>query len=128
MKKYLIILLSIFFTACVDNKECVPYYIGVFQIDTNATGNPKWKEYVREFRWDTIKLISTADGHYKFNTLDKRIKDCEGNWFTTSNNIEGNCSGHIKQNNMATSFNSNPFDILIKISGEAYFLPFRKIK
>jgi hypothetical protein len=127
MKIFLFIITCSLFTACVNNKECTPNYIGVFRIDTSAIGNSKCKEYVQQFRWDTIKLISTADGDFTFSTSDKRIKDCEGRWFTTSDDIEGNCFGDIKQKNMDLETIRSPFDILIKISEEAYFLPFRKI-
>ena len=55
------------------------------------------------------------------------LKECEGKWWITSNDVEGNCFGHVKQKNIKTDITGIAFDIRIKIFNEAYSLPFRKI-
>ena len=123
-----IITFSLFLSSCTyTNKECVPFYIGKFKIDTNLISNPKCMTYVKQYQWDTVNLISNSDGKYYFVTKDPMLKKCEGKWWTTSNDTEGNCFGHVKQKNMGTEFITMPFDIWIKIEGESYSLPFRRV-
>ena len=113
--------------SCYRNEECKPFYIGQFKIDTSIISNPACLNYVKKYRWDTVKLISGDNGKYFFETDDKMLKECEGKWWISSNDIEGNCFGHVKQKNLNTDIMGMAFDISIKISGESYSLPFRKI-
>ena len=115
------------FVSCYyKNENCKPYYIGEFKIETNLITDSSLLEYTRIHKWDTVKLISRKDGKYFFAGADN-LKECEGVWRTNSNNLEGNCFGHVKQKNMENEFIRSPFDIWIKISDKTYTLPFRKI-
>lgn len=124
-------IISVFFlfllVSCYRNEECKPFYIGEFKIDTSIISNPACLNYVRKYNWDTVKLISNANGNYSFETNDERLKECEGEWWTSSDDIEGNCFGHVKQNNLERDIMGMAFDISIQIAGETYSLPFRKI-
>jgi hypothetical protein len=121
------IFICVILVSCYRNETCRPYYIGEFRIDTTQIGNSQCLVYVKKYRWDTIKLISKDNGKYFFETEDERLKECEGKWWTSSNNIEGECFGHIKQKNLKADISKMAFDITIIISNEAYSLPFRKV-
>ena len=125
--KYLLVFFLILFASCYRNEECKPFYVGKFKIDTTIITNPTCLNYVRQYRWDTVMLISQDDGKYFFETSDKALKECEGTWWITSNDTEGNCFGHVRQNNLKGDIMGMAFDIRIKIFDEAYSLPFRKI-
>ena len=114
--------------SCYNNNTCRPNYIGTFSIDTSQIINPIAKKYVQEYRFDTVRLISNSKGKYYFQGNNTIIKEYEGEWFTKSDDIEGNCSGYIRQKNMNQAFPRIAFDIYIRIQNETYILPFRKIK
>lgn len=125
--KYLIIG-CLFWISCRQNENCKVYYIGEFRIDTSLITTIQAKKYVIMNRWDTVLLISDEKGSYSFLTEDRALKECEGSWHVKSTDMEGNCFGYIKQNNRSQSTIRIAFDIWISISGDAYFLPFRKIR
>jgi hypothetical protein len=114
-------------TSCYRNETCEPLYIGEFRIDPSIISNPKCLEYVKQYNWDTIKLISKDNGKYFFITDDVRLKECEGKWWVSSANVDGDCIGHIKQKNLKVDVSVPPFYIAIQVSGEGYSLPFRKL-
>ncbi|MCP9752440.1 hypothetical protein [Ferruginibacter sp. HRS2-29] len=126
--KYVIIFISaVMFYSCVKNEECKQQYIGSFQIDTTLISNNKLKPYLKKYNWIKIVLRSDSTGHYSFEGADPFLKECEGTWSISSNNMEGNCTGFLTQKNIGRKVDRQPFDILIKIDGESYFLPFRKV-
>jgi len=127
MTRVSLILLLFCLSSCYRNERCKPYYLGEFKINSNLITNPSCLNYVKEYKWDTVKLVSNENGKYFFETLDKQLKKCEGKWWITSNDIEGNCFGHIKQKNLESDIMGIAFDISIKINGDTYSLPFRKI-
>jgi hypothetical protein len=113
--------------SCYRNETCKPFYIGEFKIDTSIISNPKCLDYIKRYNWDIVKLVSKENGKYFFETNDERLKECEGKWWVSSANIDGDCIGHIKQNNLKGDVSKPPFYISIKIAGESYTLPFQKI-
>ncbi len=126
MRNTLIILLLLF-ASCYENKTCQPYYVGIFEIDTSLMVGLTQKEFVLNHKWDTAKLISNEKGIYFFNISDKILKQSEGIWYSKSNDIEGNCFGYIKQNNLNEAFIRSPFDIMVIVDDTTRFtLPFRK--
>lgn len=127
MNKFLVIISFVILQSCYENDECKSAYAGIFMIDTTLMHNQVLKAIISEHRWDTIRLISSPDGKYHFSGNDTLLKNCEGNWFPKSNDIEGNCFGYIDQKNRTENTSRMPFDIWVEIRGEAYFLPFRKI-
>jgi hypothetical protein len=124
--RYLLLLLLVFIVSCYKNETCKQFYIGEFRIDTNIISNPKCLEFVKLYRWDTVKLVSKTDGRYFFETKDKWLKECEGEWWVGSANMDGDCIGHVKQNNLSGEVAKPPFYISIKLLGESYTLPFKK--
>jgi len=125
--KYLATFFLFFLVSCYRNEECKSFYIGRYKIDKSIISNLECLGYVNKYSWDTVTLISGDDGRYFFDTNDKMLKECEGKWWITSNDTEGNCFGHVKQKNLKTDILGMAFDIRIKIHGQAYCLPFRKI-
>jgi hypothetical protein len=109
------------------NETCKPSYIGTFLIDTNLVTNKIIKRQIIANHWDTVKLISGSNGKYFFRSDDLQLRSCEGKWYVKSNDLEGNCFGYVKQNNMNSTFISMPFDIWIIIDNETFTLPFRKV-
>ena len=117
------------FSACYSDETCENAYIGVFKIDSSLVKDRLQRNYIYRNRWDTIKLTSKANGNYAFNVNDNLLNQSLGKWFTQSNNIEGNCSGYIKQLNLPYAFIRDPFDIMIIVDTNVRFsLPFRKLK
>jgi hypothetical protein len=125
--KYYLISILILFASCYRNETCKHLYVGEYKIDTSIISNPKCLNYVKLYKWDTVKLVSKEDGKYFFETNDTKLKECEGEWWVNSTNIDGDCIGHIKQNNLEGSVSVSPFYIAIIISGEGFSLPFKKI-
>ncbi len=113
--------------SCYKNDSCKTNYFGIFKIDTFNISNNFVKELIKKNRLDTITLISTEKGKYYFQEKIPLLEGCSGNWHTESNNIEGDCTGYIRQQNMDREFARMPFDILIRINNETYVLPFRKV-
>ncbi|OJW35405.1 MAG: hypothetical protein BGO54_02235 [Sphingobacteriales bacterium 46-32] len=127
MKYILLVLTIVFFSACYRNEECKPFYIGRFKIDTSLISYPKCLELVKSNNWDTVNLISRENGVYYFETNDRRLKECEGKWRVASANLDGECIGYVKQNNLMGEVSVPPFYIAIKIDRESYSLPFKKV-
>lgn len=125
--KYLYLSILVMFFSCFRNETCHPLYIGAFKIDLTRIANPDCLGQVVAAQWDTVKLVSTANGQFFLLTTDKRLKECEGEWSVSSDDIEGHCSGYIKQKNRPSETLSMPFDIVIKMSDQACVLPFRRI-
>lgn len=131
MKKFFFIILTIlsmFFSSCYQNNSCRDFYIGDYKIDTTQITQLELKSYVINKQWDSVRLVSTDKGEYYFDTKDAELKKCEGKWWVTSNDLEGNCFGHVKQANRRGSVSTMAFNISIDINKQSYTLPFRKIK
>jgi hypothetical protein len=128
--KYILVILVLFLAGCgYDDESCRAYHVGEFFIDTTVIHNSFEKKIVLERKWDTVKLVSQKNGHYFFNTKDKILKSAEGSWQTRSNNIEGQCSWFLQQNNLTMELNQYEFDILILLNDTIRFsLPFRRKK
>lgn len=125
--KYVSLILLLVMQACYTNKTCEPLYIGDYKIDINYISHPACLAIVKQYRWDTVRLTSDEGGKYFFQTNDPRLKACEGEWWVSSANIDGDCIGHIRQKNHDGDVSKPPFYISIEIEGEAYTLPFRKV-
>jgi hypothetical protein len=69
--------------------------------------------FVASRHWDTVLLVSEANGRYYFKTNDRILKKCEGYWFVESDNLEGDCVGYIKQNNLRKPVPVAPFRIAV---------------
>jgi hypothetical protein len=110
---FLLIFLSIYFYSCVHNDTCKKDYEGTFKLNLSDLKDTIIKNWIRQRHWDTVLLISKPDGKYYFNTTDQKLKECEGTWFTKSDNLEGDCIGYIKQNNLEHSSPVGPFIISI---------------
>ena len=105
------------------NETCRPYYIGTFTIDTNNL-HVDYKNIILQQGWMSVKLISDSTGNYYFNTNDPILKMCEGTWYTRSDNLDGECIGYVKQNNLRAEHTSG-FSIAGKIDDSINFiLPF----
>lgn len=83
---------------------------------------------MRQNRWDTVKLIGSKDGHYSISTESTILKEAEGRWFTSSDDLEELCIGHIKQNNLKEVIDQSSYTIVVKVGSSSYYLPFRKVK
>lgn len=112
-KYFLLAFVSICCYSCVHDDTCKKDYEGTFKLNLSYLEDTAIKNWVRERHWDTVLLISEPDGRYYFNTTDQKLKECEGTWFTKSNNVEGDCIGYIKQNNLDHSSPVGPFIISI---------------
>ena len=115
MKSYLQLssLLVLFLAACSRNDTCKKDYQGIFKVNMSYFTDSAIAEFVESRHWDTVSLISDSNGSYYFNTSDKTLKESEGYWFVESDNIEGECIGYIKQNNLKHPVPVGPFVITI---------------
>lgn len=90
-----------------------------------AITDPAHKKIIIDRKWDTVKLISSENGKFVFDSADPLLKQGEGVWKVKSNNIEGECFGYIKQNNPEDYISLNRFRILILLEDSSkIYLPF----
>ena len=120
--------LVFFLNSCFQNDSCRPDFIGTFIIDT-AGLESRHQSIIQKHSWDTVKLVSDKFGKYYFNTDDSILKQCEGTWRISSNNMERDCLGSIKQKNMKEPINVYSYRISIRIGDSIDFsIPFKKVK
>ena len=74
-----------------------------------------------------MKLISDSSGNYHFTSTAPILKKCEGKWYTSSDDTEGNCIGYVKQKNLKEE-TTGAFSIVGEIEDTVRFIiPFKKV-
>ena len=116
MKSILSLLVLMIFISCNLDERCDENFqsecVGVFGLDTLRL-NVTDKRIVQEYKWDTVKLISEANGMYYFDTKDTILRKSEGRWSVARYKIDGRCTIDIKQNNLSLKTGGEPFVITI---------------
>ena len=114
MRSHQILILSLFFSSCTcgyKNYSCKKDYQGTFKMKMSYFTDSSISDFVKRRHWDTVLLIATADGEYSFKTNDPRLKVAEGQWSVEGDEIDGNCFGYIKQNNLRQPVGIGPYII-----------------
>lgn len=116
MKLLLSFLTFIILTSCNLEERCNENFksecVGVFEIDTLRLSVSD-KNIVQKYKWDTVKLVSDANGRYYFNSKDTILKKSEGRWNVARYKIDGRCIIDIKQNDLSLKTGGEPFAITI---------------